>query len=454
MASSTLSSISNATPLGRRLDGTSGDDLLIGDLGHDTLFGGVGNDTLRGDAGDDVYYVDSAGDVIVELASDNTSTQQSFSLGCFSDVVIASVSYTLADNVAVEDLMALGTLTESSLNPTGINLTGNNLGQGLIGNSTANQLYGMGGDDILFGAGGSDSLFGGEGDDGLIGGLGNDSLSGDAGDDIFAFNLGTSTGNLMSGAQTTVSLTGGNDTADGGNGDDTIFMRGALQNYNITRLNATEYQISVKAGISGISSSETMTFRNIEKLAFGELDNIDNDIRQNAVLLSSVVTSSIYDDILSASSNANWSSNGLAGNDMLEGRAGNDTLNGGAGADTLDGGASADVLTGGLGRDQFKFSSSLGDGNIDTVTDFTRGTDKILLDDAVFTQLSSVQSLVGRLVVGGSGAKAMDGNDYFIFNSVSRVLSYDPDGNGAMAMQAFATMTGVTTLAASDFQII
>ena len=84
-----------------------------------------------------------------------------------------------------------------------------------------------------------------------------------------------------------------------------------------------------------------------------------------------------------------------AGNDSLIGNAGNDTLIGGngtdflvgsAGDDLLYGGNGTDTLRGGLGEDIFVFASGEG---IDTITDFSLGTDKIgLTGGLTFGQLS------------------------------------------------------------------
>ena len=60
------------------INGTSGDDSLVGGVGNDTLNGGTGNDTLQGGiggdslvggAGDDLYIVDNAGDIVAEVPS-------------------------------------------------------------------------------------------------------------------------------------------------------------------------------------------------------------------------------------------------------------------------------------------------------------------------------------------------------------------------------------------------
>ncbi len=154
------------------LSGGEGDDTLNGGIGNDTLLGGAGNDRLDGGAGqdsceggegDDLYIINAAGDVVLEAADAGT------------DLVQASVSYTLSDNV--ENL----TLTGAGANSG----TGNALGNVIIGNSSANLLSGLAGDDQIFGGGGNDTLHGGEGNDTLDGGGGVDVAYGGAGDDLF-----------------------------------------------------------------------------------------------------------------------------------------------------------------------------------------------------------------------------------------------------------------------------
>jgi ELWxxDGT repeat protein/VCBS repeat-containing protein len=90
---------------------------------------------------------------------------------------------------------------------------------------------------------------------------------------------------------------------------------------------------------------------------------------------------------------------GGSGNDVLFGHAGNDTLIGGAGNDYLNGGTGNDTLTGGAGNDTFFFAD--GDG-LDTITDFTHGSDTIDLHGygvANFAALQPFMSQVGSDVV-------------------------------------------------------
>jgi len=140
------------------------------------------------------------------------------------------------------------------------------------------------------------------------------------------------------------------------------------------------------------------------------------------------------------------------GNDSISGGAGNDTLSGGAGNDTLVGGAGNDVLTGGLGSDRFVFDTILGDSNIDTIKDFVRKTDKIVLSAQFFNAFkgSSAGSPItaGNLVVGaGVTAVAKDKDDHLIYDTTSDLLYYDADGNSSGAAVAFVKVELIGTAA-------
>jgi uncharacterized delta-60 repeat protein len=221
------------------LTGGVWDDTLYGLGGNDTLNGGAGSDTMDGGAGNDTYVVDSAGDLVVEAA------------GAGTDLVQASVNYTLAANV--ENLTLTGSAAINGMgNALANTLTGNSGNNALnggtgndkmiggagddtyfvdatgdtvteasgagndtvvttlaaytlsanvehltlagiaasngTGNTLANTLTGNDGANLLSGLEGNDVLSGGAGNDTLIGGAGNDSLTGGLGSDVFRFD--------------------------------------------------------------------------------------------------------------------------------------------------------------------------------------------------------------------------------------------------------------------------
>lgn len=125
-ATDVAGNISATTPVQTVTMGTAGDDVL----------GTAGADRAVGGAGDDLYLVDEAGDVVVEVPGEG------------SDIVQASVGYTLPAASAIEFLLAVGAA-----------------GLALGGNERSNTISGGTGADTLSGGGGGDRLIGGAGID-------------------------------------------------------------------------------------------------------------------------------------------------------------------------------------------------------------------------------------------------------------------------------------------------
>lgn len=139
---------------------------------------------------------------------------------------------------------------------------------------------------------------------------------------------------------------------------------------------------------------------------------------------------------------SNFTGNGNGADNVITAGTGNDKLNGGLGKDTLIGAGGADTFT---------FNTALNKNNIDTLSDFVSGQDKIALDDLIFQQLLGMTDLTNSFVV---GTTAKDANDFLIYNKSKGALFYDADGNGKGAAIQFATLTGQATLNAADFLVV
>ena len=144
------------------------------------------------------------------------------------------------------------------------------------------------------------------------------------------------------------------------------------------------------------------------------------------------------------------------GNDLdnaLTGNGGNNTLNGGAGSDLLDGASGNDNLSGGSGADTFAFTTPLNASrNVDTITDFVSGVDKILLSSAIFREIgfTGTPSSDAFFFTGGESQNA---DDRIVYDQSNGALYYDADGTGALAAVQFALLSSAPTLLYTDFLV-
>jgi uncharacterized delta-60 repeat protein len=367
------------------LDGGSGNDTVFAGSGNDLINGGDGDDIIGGGAGVNTLNGGAGNDIFGYLAGTNAIDGGSGLDVLYSEVDLASSTTNLIFNL-------------NSFNFTGLSLSGI---QSIVNVEAVRELKtGAGNDQISLDAAdtleriiqsglGNDFVSTGAGFDYLVGGAGNDTLIGNAGADTI---YGENGQDSIEGGDDADRLFGGNDDdlVNGGTGRD---------------------EISGGAGNDRLDGG-------------GDQDNI-------------------------------W---GEGGNDTIDGGAGNDYLWGNQGADLVLGGGGNDVLvsqegndtlTGGADRDAFVFGngyqgfSELGLG---TITDFSSGTDKILLTQAAFgaTPLSFG-------VVATDGEVASSGSR-IVFSQATNTLFYNANGveAGLGIGGAFAKVNGLIGAADVD----
>ncbi|MBI4249249.1 MAG: calcium-binding protein [Elusimicrobia bacterium] len=379
------------------INGTGNDQAnsMTGNAGINILDGSAGNDILIGLAGNDTYYVDSATDTVTEVA------------GGGADIVYSSAAaFTLPVNVERLIIDAAGNA----------NGTGNALANRMDGNDFTNVLRGMDGNDVIYGNGGNDNILGDNGNDRLVGGSGNDALHGLAGTDVMEGGSGNDAyWAEVSGDQVI-------ETADGGM--DTLYTKFTtlLADYaNVENLILTGSAAINGTGTAGANS-----------MTGGTGNNILNGGGGSDTLL------------------------GGTGNDTLNGGNGDDNMNGGGGSDSLNGGTGFDTMAGGAGSDRFIFNTSLASDTNNSVIDFVSGTDKLVLDDDIFTALTVGTTLASGAFYSGSGiSEAHDANDRIIYDTGTGNLYYDADGTGTGSEEIqFANISGGPVLAATDIEIV
>ncbi|BBL73323.1 beta strand repeat-containing protein [Methylomagnum ishizawai] len=150
--------------LNNTITGNTGANVLVGLAGNDILYDGASTaanssaaDSMNGGVGNDTYYVTNSNDKVSEAASDIGDQSAD---GSGTDIVFASVSFTLDDAGTIEKL----TLTANSI--TG---TGNFQDNTIVGSTGSNTLLGGAGNDILddgiTASGSADSMNGQDGND-------------------------------------------------------------------------------------------------------------------------------------------------------------------------------------------------------------------------------------------------------------------------------------------------
>jgi Ca2+-binding RTX toxin-like protein len=367
----------------------------------------------------------------------------------------------------------------------------------LIAGSYTDSLIGGEGDDSIDAGAGNDTLFGGNGNDLLIGGSYSDNLNGETGNDILD---GGSENDTLNGAE-------GNDTLYGGGGNDVYYFDRGLgfdtikdvYSVNNTTNNdgGTSDRIDFGTGINnnnlnwyfnGTDLSFSITDFPLDKLVIQNMYDSKYRIEQFNVqgvirTQSEIMTKQVWSDE-STRNTLDWKTSaiwfdGAAGNDSIitgnyadrlfggdgddtiSSSTGDDLLDGGFGNDSIDSGYGKDTITGGAGIDIFIYKNNVTYNNIsqmDTITDFTSGTDKIALGKSTFTSLTSLANTslnANEFTTVGSDSQVATAGGLIVYSSSTGNLFYNQNGAAAGwgAGGQFATLSVNLALTANDFLI-
>ncbi|TXI20637.1 MAG: hypothetical protein E6Q62_00800 [Nitrosomonas sp.] len=323
------------------------------------------------------------------------------------------------------------------------NLTGSNFDDILKGNSQNN---------ILRGNAGNDRLIGNSGVDTLIGGLGNDSYVIDNTNDLIIENLNSGTDNVSSTITYALAanvenlqLTGTSTINGTGNGLANTLIGNSAN--NTLNGNAGNDWINGNAGTNtliGGLGNDIFVINNpgnvITELLNEGIDRVNSSVTHS-------LAANIENLTLTGTSPINGTGNNLP--NSIVGNPANNQLKGGNGNDILDGLTGSNTLTGGPGNDIFRFTTT---GHVDTISDFIVVNDTIQLENAVFTSLITNGLLPpGQFIIGD---RALDANDFIIYNRTAGALFYDADGSGAGVAKQFAVTGSGLAMTNADIMVI
>lgn len=215
--------------------------------------------------------------------------------------------------------------------------------------------------------------------------------------------------------------------------------------------------------MSGGKGDDVYVIDNIRDIVF-ELNNEGSDRVE-----SSISITKLFDNIedanlmgsLAINIQGNELDNNFLGNtasNIIDGSSGNDTINGNLGNDTL---------IGGEGADSFVFNTAFSTkitkkvnglpqiikiSNVDTITDFS-SEDKIIIEHKLLN-LSSPSGFTNENFVKGNNVKALDSDDYLLYDTGNGKLYFDANGNQAGGLNQIATLSNKYSLTIDQITIV
>lgn len=291
------------------LEGNAGNDLLLGEEGADFLDGGSGNDSLEGGSGVDIIWGGWGDDTITHRTQDDAVFNDqvygdSDEGGSATDVLkfvrspgdkiiigkeaifegfeVIDTGKTILNGEEVDNPLYVqgnGSYDFSGIvfrdgpdgtdSVTGSIFVDDNLGAEVIGTGKGDSITGNAGADTFFGAAGDDTLLGKSGDDTLWGGSGDDSIEGGAQNDTL---FGENGDDFLNGNESSDALYGGSgkDTLLGEDGAD--ILEGGNENDELDGGSGVDL-------IWGGWGSDTITHKTSDDLIFNDEVHGDDSVK-------------------------------------------------------------------------------------------------------------------------------------------------------------------------------
>ncbi|UXE59018.1 MAG: hypothetical protein KA717_24060 [Woronichinia naegeliana WA131] len=230
--------------------------------------------------------------------------------------------------------------------------------------------------------------------------------------------------------------------------------------YTFTRTGSTTNALTVNYGITGTADAtdyigatpgtgKTIVFSAGAATATLALDSIgDTSVETDETISLQLAAGTGYTVVTSTAQIATIINDD--GTRRQKGTNGKDVILGTNLGDILSGGLGNDTLTGSDGGDSFLFNAT--NEGIDTITDFSVGSDYLLIKGSAFggglvsgDTITSAQFIIGTA--------ATNASQRFIYNATNGALFFDVDGNGATSAIQFATLNPKLGLTFEDIFI-
>lgn len=388
------------------LEGDDDNDALDGDSGDDKLIGGAGNDTLNGGADDDILAGGGGADYLI---------------GGDGNDVLRGDAVEGVDPSAYEDGEEFDQLAARGIYAAGTAFNGEII---ITGHPSDNSIK-------VIGAEGPPPSDAAEQ-------IARNGTTGETETVALRFD------DLMSSA--TVYFTNLVTTEEGGErGQVEAYRDGVLVGMEV--FDSTDVTDPLSLGITGSGSIDISVTGGFDKLVFTPLETEDEVTDSNNANANDDSSDFFIHRVDTTALDT-------AGNDLLDGGAGDDQLFGGAGDDDLIGGLGQDVMEGGAGSDVFIYQS-VADSGIgallrDVIQDFDAGTSTTAVDTL---DISAIVS--GTFDFLGAESETFNGNGdtEARFNSATKILEIDADGDTEVDMEIELKDVDIANLDDSDFVV-